>query len=711
VEGLETAYDGASKAFSVMRSANAVNNMLTPWASVAQSYLREEEHPDWAGAISATIGEAGSFVTTGSEQGQTVARLYGLAASVATGDPQTIGNAVGAYIGQGAVDLGRSLYAWANAPAKSEFNVAMNGSMLDAEEQFIADHPVEPNLEAERVYRSFSLDRPDLRTADASGRMVFGVYPVNEVGTMGYAPVAADAEGKWLPDMPGTPGFTGTAKQPAAPADAGRTLSGDEIMKGLDAMRAQTLSWAVEPDAPAPEAAPVYSTQDYLNEMANLYGWKMEGDHIVAPDGLTPTTAAIHYNRGGGIPVEVPGSSMNLNYIDPQDLSLALAGKTTRLHSTVGFDMTVDNWALYVHGGMSARPDGKGGLLLGDRFDFDYHTAADYPEQSWYERGKRNVANFLADEMYRLGDPKSTVGNAFKPGTGFDIRFAGSTPVPDSVERLPEEVPSKFEMPDYSFVPAYNLTQGERNVGRAEPVHDDSATGMVEGTPFPDTDLAPWGTEEQTQFKRTVYNAHVAHRQAAHKKFFTGLSQDNIGKVEGKIIRKDAVPNAEALLQAVRDDLKAAQDAGDPAALAVKAVGIGSSYRDANTELKIWQDCFEQYYRETASKRQDQPDGEHGPGAVKVMVTHFLGTKDKNGKTMGGKAAPGFGNHTRGTAMDFTTTQDFDGKTVSLGASHNPLWQRSWLYDYLEVRQNAARHNFRKLDTEAWHFDYTPPAP
>lgn len=71
----------------------------------------------------------------------------------------------------------------------------------------------------------------------------------------------------------------------------------------------------------------------------------------------------------------------------------------------------------------------------------------------------------------------------------------------------------------------------------------------------------------------------------------------------------------------------------------------------------------------------------------------------------GRKAAPGFGNHTNGIAVDFTTTQS--GVRLGANTSQNKIWLDSWFHQWL-VAHAASDFNFKPIATEAWHWEYKP---
>jgi hypothetical protein len=210
--------------------------------------------------------------------------------------------------------------------------------------------------------------------------------------------------------------------------------------------------------------------------------------------------------------------------------------------------------------------------------------------------------------------------------------------------------------------------------------------------PIPASQLKPFGTEEQTAFKRQVYEAHVAAAARA-RKFSMGVApQDLMSIGEGQQLRKDAAPDMIALLAKARADLKAAQDAGDAQAQTVKSIKVGNSYRDTKQDFGLWDGYFAQYYEETRKAREAAEGGEHGPKAVAIMVAHYTGAK----------AAPGFSNHTSGIAVDFATVEGKD--TLGSYKSQNERWKKSWLHKWLVA--NADNFNYEPLATEAFHWSH-----
>jgi len=216
---------------------------------------------------------------------------------------------------------------------------------------------------------------------------------------------------------------------------------------------------------------------------------------------------------------------------------------------------------------------------------------------------------------------------------------------------------------------------------------------------IPAEQLSAFGTEEQTAFKRQVYNAQM-ERAIRVKAFFPGLPEEEMEVVEnGQKMRKDAAQACQKLLAQARADLKQQQDEGNELAQKVVSTGVGSAYRDPMTDFKIWDNLFQKYYKETQDKRAELDGGEHGDKAVQYLAGYIAQYK----------AVAGFSNHSSGIAVDFVTTEGKE--TLGADKSQNPRWKKSWLHKWLV--EHAASFGFQPLATEAWHWDYrgTPDGP
>ncbi|QHI99146.1 LysM peptidoglycan-binding domain-containing protein [Xylophilus rhododendri] len=167
--------------------------------------------------------------------------------------------------------------------------------------------------------------------------------------------------------------------------------------------------------------------------MEERYGWIFDGGSFYVPDRLSLNAAATHFMQGNGELVKVRGDTVNLNYIEPEKIDAVLQAQIntrgkpqTSLTASWGGGMR--GAALedrYVYGSVTANPDGKGGLLLRDNYDFESHS----------QSGEflRNVATAGGDMMNRFIGGKFGNGsplNFFTRGTPFKIEFIGSTPKP-----------------------------------------------------------------------------------------------------------------------------------------------------------------------------------------------------------------------------------------------------------------------------------------
>jgi hypothetical protein len=69
---------------------------------------------------------------------------------------------------------------------------------------------------------------------------------------------------------------------------------------------------------------------------------------------------------------------------------------------------------------------------------------------------------------------------------------------------------------------------------------------------------------------------------------------------------------------------------------------------------------------------------------------------------LGSKASPGFSNHSKGLAMDFSTSQG--GDDLGPHVSQREAWTKTWLHQWLVA--NASTYHFNPLSTEEWHWDH-----
>jgi hypothetical protein len=199
-------------------------------------------------------------------------------------------------------------------------------------------------------------------------------------------------------------------------------------------------------------------------------------------------------------------------------------------------------------------------------------------------------------------------------------------------------------------------------------------------------------TEDETAFRKTVYEKQLKEVVNRGKEFFPGLSKEELGSVDGAPIHKNAEADANALLAAARADLNRERAAGNAAALACTDVGVNNAYRSLEHDFSAWQAAFKTVYKRTAKARAKTADGPLSDAAADIMVNDLIDSK----------AVPGFSNHTRGLAIDFSTTQD----DQTLGPAHkqDPQWKDSWFHHWL--KEHAATHHFQPYTKEYWHWDH-----
>jgi C1A family cysteine protease len=199
----------------------------------------------------------------------------------------------------------------------------------------------------------------------------------------------------------------------------------------------------------------------------------------------------------------------------------------------------------------------------------------------------------------------------------------------------------------------------------------------------------PGHSAEELAFMKAVY---VRQRQRAKGDFVMDLPRSALAEIEGRWARKDAATAASALLAEAR----AALGSAHPGA----RIGIVSAYRPATRQFEIWQgrepngrdkgSGFPHYYRQAIAEGIVR-EGDLSPAAVEKMAAYIGGYI----------ASPGYSNHQDGLAFDFGTAGPGQ---KGLGKLNKKSWFHGWL------RDNAARHHFRPLATEAWHWTYHPPA-
>jgi len=222
---------------------------------------------------------------------------------------------------------------------------------------------------------------------------------------------------------------------------------------------------------------------------------------------------------------------------------------------------------------------------------------------------------------------------------------------------------------------------------------------------IPSSRLGELGTPEETKFRRDVYDTQFRRTLANPDKIFTvGLTAKEIGggKVDGKPIHKDVAADAQSLVDAARAarDTAAADDKAADHKLAKKctAIGVDNAYRGIEDDFTAWVSTYTNALGRTKEGREALGEGKLYSGeALELMVADLLGAK----------ASPGFSNHSKGLAMDLTTTQG--GATLGPHKSQRTAWTKTWLHPWLVA--NAATYHFNPLSTEEWHWDHDAVAP
>ncbi len=229
-----------------------------------------------------------------------------------------------------------------------------------------------------------------------------------------------------------------------------------------------------------------------------------------------------------------------------------------------------------------------------------------------------------------------------------------------------------------------------------------------------------WQTKEITAFMKKVYDAQLKRsaRLIGRKNentqeirtFYSGLPDEQLATVEsGEVMATDAAAACRALLEKARADLAAAKAQANALAVKTSAIGVASGYRSLRRDFDAWQGAFKTNFEKGRNSEKGMTignDEDHkywlsenlNQDDVQLMVNVLKGTK----------AIPGFSNHTRGNAVDFSTETRFKtkGKVYSLGPkkSQRSLWRNTWFYEWLGI--NAAGFGFKQLPSEEWHWDY-----
>ena len=194
------------------------------------------------------------------------------------------------------------------------------------------------------------------------------------------------------------------------------------------------------------------------------------------------------------------------------------------------------------------------------------------------------------------------------------------------------------------------------------------------------------GNPAYLTFRRRVLEAQIARAKKLGRVFIATLPEGVLDTVEyGQKMVKAAAKQCRALLAAARAKL------GDAAGKngSIRAL---SGYRPVEKERDLWNGYFEQYYWATYEHLMKFPGGSTSEAAVQYVAAYV---SDR-------KAAPGYGNHSAGVAMDFSTT--VGRVTYSTRMSQKAGWKKTPFYHWL--RDNAGEFDFHPYVKEPWHWEF-----
>lgn len=226
-------------------------------------------------------------------------------------------------------------------------------------------------------------------------------------------------------------------------------------------------------------------------------------------------------------------------------------------------------------------------------------------------------------------------------------------------------------------------------VGIARELHLDVT---VPDLPFPAdfqlrSDLL-WTTHpDYLAFRSEVLAGQVLQAKHRGRKYVPTIAASELEVVEkGQQMLREAADACRRLLAAAREA------AGDATGIAFGAL---SGYRAVEKERGLWNGYFEKYYQATRRARGKLPGGPHGRAAVAAMVAYVSSRK----------AAPGYSNHSAGTAMDFWTKEPHK-PTCSASMSQKESWHQTWFFGWMQ--KNAAEFDFHPYTKEPWHWEHRP---
>jgi peptidoglycan hydrolase-like protein with peptidoglycan-binding domain len=233
------------------------------------------------------------------------------------------------------------------------------------------------------------------------------------------------------------------------------------------------------------------------------------------------------------------------------------------------------------------------------------------------------------------------------------------------------------------------------------PVHEimEAFSPSIERLTF-EGETAYTGSPEQVAFREKVLRAHLAHSKANKGLPGRDLAPSELQPVAGTTImmRRDAAEAAGRMIAAANAALAKARASGHPDAQWTTRIAAASGYRGSQRQAAIWRKNFEGYYLRSARHRGTLPSGPHGDEATRYMITGF--------RVPRWTAAPGYGNHQAGIAIDLLQKRSFGHIRNSSHADSLKTWKRTWLYEWLS--KNAASFGYHPYEKEPWHWEYRP---
>jgi hypothetical protein len=202
-----------------------------------------------------------------------------------------------------------------------------------------------------------------------------------------------------------------------------------------------------------------------------------------------------------------------------------------------------------------------------------------------------------------------------------------------------------------------------------------------------------------SKFRSLVYTYQVRRALSQKRTFIDNLP--HLARVENVDIHPSAAAPLQELLNAARREIRR-----QARQITVKA---GNAYRSADWQLKTWATArFPQYYRQATNPTVDKKSSRTKPPLIAAGDFSVSAAKKMAAYIAARFASPGFSNHQHGLAVDFHTTERFDGKRKTLTASfaHRELWWKSWLWNWLARERNAYKHGFVPYVKEPWHWEY-----